>query len=58
MPTPNSHRRRVLPPQPGPYADRVVFLADGALAGELGEPTRDRVLDAMKELDSMQEQGA
>ena len=40
------------------YANRVVFLADGALAGELGEPTRDRVLDAMKELDSMQEQGA
>jgi putative ABC transport system ATP-binding protein len=40
------------------YADRVVFLADGALAGELAEPTRDRVLDAMKELDSMQEQGA
>jgi len=40
------------------YAHRVVFLADGALAGELGEPTRDRVLDAMKELDSMHEQGA
>ena len=32
------------------YADRVVFLADGRLAGELAGPTRDRVLDAMKEL--------
>jgi putative ABC transport system ATP-binding protein len=40
------------------YADRVIFLADGAIAGELGEPSRDRVLDAMKELDSMQEKEA
>ena len=40
------------------HADRVVFLADGALAGELMRPTRDRVLDAMKELDSVPERGA
>jgi putative ABC transport system ATP-binding protein len=32
------------------YADRAVFLADGAVAGELAEPTRDRVLDSMREL--------
>jgi putative ABC transport system ATP-binding protein len=40
------------------YADRVVFLADGALAGELTRPTGDRVLDAMKELESARERGA
>jgi putative ABC transport system ATP-binding protein len=40
-------------PAAAAYADRVVFLADGTLAGELAEPTRDRVLDAMRELDSM-----
>ena len=40
------------------YADRVVFLADGALAGELTRPTRDRILDAMKELESVRERGA
>jgi len=33
------------------YADRVVFLADGRVAGELAEPTADRVLDRMKSLD-------
>jgi putative ABC transport system ATP-binding protein len=32
------------------YAGRVIFLADGRLVGELASPTRDRVLDAMKEL--------
>jgi putative ABC transport system ATP-binding protein len=34
------------------YADRAVFLADGAVAGELAEPTRDRVLDSMRELEA------
>ncbi|TMQ95074.1 ABC transporter ATP-binding protein [Actinomadura soli] len=34
------------------YADRVVFLADGRVAGELHEPTADRVLDRVKALDS------
>jgi putative ABC transport system ATP-binding protein len=32
------------------YADRVVFLADGRLAGELGEPTAEGVLEAMQRL--------
>ncbi|RPE33387.1 ABC transporter ATP-binding protein [Kitasatospora cineracea] len=30
------------------YADRVVFLADGRLAGELAHPTPDRVLDVVR----------
>jgi putative ABC transport system ATP-binding protein len=32
------------------YADRVVLLADGALVGEIDQPTPDRVLDALKRL--------
>jgi len=32
------------------YADRVVFLADGAIVQELADPTRDRVLDIMRQL--------
>ena len=32
------------------YADRVVFLADGALVGELPSPTADAVFDRMKGL--------
>jgi putative ABC transport system ATP-binding protein len=32
-------------------ADRVVFLADGRVVGELGRPTADRVLERMKRLD-------
>jgi putative ABC transport system ATP-binding protein len=39
-------------PMAAAIADRVVFLADGGLAGELAGPTRDRVLDAMKELEA------
>jgi len=31
-------------------ADRVVFLADGAMAGELAAPSRDQLLDALKDL--------
>jgi putative ABC transport system ATP-binding protein len=34
------------------YADRVVFLADGALVSELHAPTADTVLDTMKRLDA------
>jgi putative ABC transport system ATP-binding protein len=30
------------------YAERVVFLVDGKVAGEITEPTADRVLDYMK----------
>jgi putative ABC transport system ATP-binding protein len=32
------------------YADRVIFLADGVIAGGLGRPTPESVLDAMKSL--------
>jgi putative ABC transport system ATP-binding protein len=32
------------------YADRVVFLADGKLIGELSSPTADAVLEQMKRL--------
>jgi putative ABC transport system ATP-binding protein len=32
------------------YADRVVFLADGRIVGELANPTPERVLDRMKRL--------
>ncbi|MFF5920048.1 ABC transporter ATP-binding protein [Streptomyces flavochromogenes] len=34
------------------YADRVVFLSDGALVDEMTRPTPDRVLDRMKSLDT------
>jgi putative ABC transport system ATP-binding protein len=32
------------------YADRIVFLADGKIAGEMTQPTPDRVLDYLKHL--------
>jgi putative ABC transport system ATP-binding protein len=32
------------------YADRVVFLADGKIVGEIAEPTAQSVLDRMKQL--------
>jgi putative ABC transport system ATP-binding protein len=32
------------------YADRVVMLADGKLAGELADPTPESVLDALRQL--------
>ena len=32
------------------YADRIVFLDDGRVVGEMTEPTPDRVLDRMKTL--------
>jgi putative ABC transport system ATP-binding protein len=34
------------------YSDRVVFLADGRVVDELADPTTDRVLDRVKNLDS------
>ena len=34
------------------YADRVVFLADGRIAGELAEPTAEKVLDRMKSFEA------
>ena len=37
-------------PRAAAYADRVVFLADGRLMGELSSPTADAVLERMKKL--------
>ncbi len=34
------------------YADRVVFLADGVVVGEMLEPTRERILDYIKQLEA------
>ena len=34
------------------YADRIVFLADGRVAGEIFEPTLERALDHIKRLDA------
>ena len=37
-------------PQAAAYADRVVLLADGAVAGEIEKPTADSVLERMRNL--------
>jgi putative ABC transport system ATP-binding protein len=37
-------------PAAASYADRVIFLADGRIAGGLDRPTPESVLDAMKNL--------
>jgi putative ABC transport system ATP-binding protein len=37
-------------PRAAAYADRVVFLADGAVVGELAKPTADSVLERMRTL--------
>jgi putative ABC transport system ATP-binding protein len=39
-------------PRGAAYADRVVFLADGKVVGELASPTADSILEKMKELGS------
>ena len=39
-------------PAAASYADRVVFLADGHIAGELAQPTPQTVLDRMSTLGS------
>jgi putative ABC transport system ATP-binding protein len=39
-------------PRAAAYADRVVFLADGRLVGELASPTADTVLERMRTLGS------
>jgi len=39
-------------PRAAAYADRVVFLTDGALVGELLSPTADTVLEQMRKLGS------
>jgi putative ABC transport system ATP-binding protein len=38
-------------PTAAAYADRVVFLADGRITDEMSEPTAERVLDRMKNLE-------
>jgi putative ABC transport system ATP-binding protein len=38
-------------PAAAAYADRVVFLADGRVVGEMRDPTADSVLEQMKRLD-------
>ena len=39
-------------PSAASYADRVVFVGDGKIVGELINPTADQVLDQMKQLGS------
>ncbi len=39
-------------PSAAAYADRVVFLGDGRLTGELSEPTRERILDRIRDLET------
>ncbi|PID54551.1 MAG: peptide ABC transporter ATP-binding protein [Micrococcales bacterium] len=41
-------------PRAASYADRVVFLADGRVAGYMDTPTQDVILDAMKQLEEDQ----
>jgi putative ABC transport system ATP-binding protein len=38
-------------PNAASYADRVIFLADGAIVDEMREPTAEGVLDKLKHLD-------
>ncbi|MEU7471489.1 ABC transporter ATP-binding protein [Streptomyces sp. NPDC044984] len=38
-------------PAAASYSDRVVFLADGQIVGEITEPTADAVLDMMRKID-------
>jgi putative ABC transport system ATP-binding protein len=39
-------------PRGAAYADRVLFLADGKVVGELAAPTADSILEQMKALGS------
>jgi putative ABC transport system ATP-binding protein len=40
-------------PRGAAYADRVVFLADGAVVGELHQPTADSILERMRVLGAL-----
>ena len=40
-------------PRAASHADRVIFLADGAIVDELRDPTAERVLDRMKSLEEV-----
>lgn len=37
-------------PYAAAYADRVVFLADGRIAGDMANPTADSIIDQMKQI--------
>ena len=37
-------------PRAAAYADRVVFIADGTVVGELSQPTADSVIERMRTL--------
>ena len=37
-------------PEAAAWADTVIFLRDGHVVAQLGDPSRDRVLDALREL--------
>jgi putative ABC transport system ATP-binding protein len=39
-------------PRGAAYADRVVFLADGGVVGELLDPTADSILEQMKQIET------
>ncbi len=39
-------------PTAAAHADRVIFLADGAIVDELHQPTADAILDQLKTLES------
>lgn len=39
-------------PRAAAWADRVIFLADGQLAGQMYNPTAEAVLDAMKDMEA------
>jgi putative ABC transport system ATP-binding protein len=36
-------------PRAAAVADRVVFLADGRIVGDLAEPTEDQIIASMRE---------
>ena len=40
-------------PSAAAYADRVLFLADGRIVDDMGAPTADKVLDRMRQFDSL-----
>ncbi|MFI5425557.1 hypothetical protein [Aeromicrobium sp. UC242_57] len=37
-------------PSAAAFADRVVLIADGTVAGQLDAPTQDDILDALRQI--------